>query len=75
MLLKFLPWKASGLSKIPELDFSDSSYSDSVGGVFPREGGLPFNFAAKMLTELPQLCPYPHPPSPWGLPLGASRPK
>lgn len=70
MLLKFLPWKASGLSKIPELDFSDSSYSDSVGGVFPREGGLPFDFAAKMLTELPQLCSLPPPPFPLGTPSG-----
>lgn len=69
--------KASGLSRIPELDFP-GSYLRSVSGVLPREGGLPFDLAAELPTAFPQLAlTAPHSPAftPLGLSLGASRPK
>ena len=49
---------------------------DSISGVFPGDGGLPFDSAVELPTGFPQLSLSPHrPSSPWGLPLGASRPK
>ena len=48
---------------------------DSASGVSLREGRLPFDSAVELPTGIPQLSLSPHhPSSPWGLPLGASRP-
>lgn len=42
---------------------------------FPGREACPLTLLQRCSQSSLSSVPYPHPPSPWGLPLGASRPK